>query len=456
MTNEAATYRIDLPDYALLALDILERNGHESWCVGGFVRDAIRGHAGNDIDIATSARWQETKSLFESLGFASFETGTKHGTISILINSHILEITTFRREGAYSDRRHPDSVEFVHDIAVDLARRDFTMNAIAYHPERGLFDPYEGVRDIQNASIRSVGEARLRFSEDALRILRACRFASQLGFSIEETTKVAMFELRSSLDSIAVERIQRELDAFFCGSHIHDALLSYVEIIAEIIPEILPMEGFDQKTPYHIYDVLEHTAYCMQYCSPTPLVRWAAFFHDIGKPQTFFTDEKGIGHFYGHAKVSVDIARATMTRLKLPRKFSHGVLLLIKHHDDDIPAQPKSVKRMLQKLDGSPDLFFALCDLKKGDALAQAPRCHERVEHINELESILDTILAEQEAFTLSHLAIDGSDLIALGCTPGPQIGLILEKTLEAVIRGDSPNEKLSLISYAKQYLSDS
>ncbi|MCL2888788.1 MAG: polynucleotide adenylyltransferase, partial [Eggerthellaceae bacterium] len=259
MNNEAIT----LPSYAQTALDILEQAGFEAYCVGGFVRDSLMGRPQGDIDIASSATWEKAQGLFEAAGFKTFETGTKHGTITVLVESMPLEITTYRSEGSYSDRRHPDSVHFVDSIVEDLQRRDFTINAIAYHPERGLFDPFDGQLDIERGIIRTVGQAEKRFTEDALRILRALRFASQLGFSIEDRCLEAMLEHKGLLHFVAVERIRHELDAFVCGKDIRKALVSCVDILGEVIPQLPPMKGFDQKTPYHIFDVLEHSALCM-------------------------------------------------------------------------------------------------------------------------------------------------------------------------------------------------
>lgn len=456
MTFFRENNQIDLPSAACEALDLLESAGYESWCVGGFVRDALRGTAAQDIDIATAAHWQTSKTLFEKAGYKTFETGVKHGTLTVMRERTLLEVTTFRQEGVYSDSRHPDTVEFISQVSDDLARRDFTMNAIAYHPTRGFCDPYDGRKDIGIGKIKAVGIASQRFSEDALRILRGCRFASQLGFTVEEDTRKAMDETIDLLDNIAAERIATELEGFFCGSDIHDALLEFHCFIEKVIPEAQAMYRFDQRTPYHIYDVLEHTAYCMQHCPPEPLVRWSAFFHDIGKPASFFTDEAGVGHFYGHAKISVDIARTVMRRLKLPRALTHDVLLLVRHHDDLIAPTPKAVKRALRRLDERPDLFRALCALKRGDALAQAPHCHERVLLADELESILDEIVAEESAFSLKDLAIRGSDVINCGIEPGPAVGKLLDAALDAVIEETVENDRTALLSFIKDRMKTS
>ena len=442
---------IELPRHARAAIDALERSGFEAWCVGGFVRDALMGRNGGDIDIATSAPWQEAKLAFEAAGFRVHETGTKHGTMTAIIGEEPIEATTYRVDGPYTDGRHPDSVTFVQSIAADLDRRDFTMNAIAYHPVRGLLDPHDGRADIDAGIIRAVGNPERRFSEDALRIMRACRFASQLGFAIEGDTMRGMEYCTPLLASVAKERITKELQGFVCGSAIHDALMACNRILAFFMTEITAMQGFDQKTPYHQYDVLEHTAYVMQNTPPYPLVRWAALFHDMGKPQAFFTDDEGVGHFYGHAKLSIELAKPVLKELAFPPSFSSDVLLLVRYHDDVIEPTPKAVKRMLRRLDGRIDLFRAMCDLKRGDSLAQAPKCRKRVAVADELDRILDQIIEAQEAFSLRDLAIGGTDLIELGVAQGPEIGQLLDRALEAVIDERVENDRDHLLAFVRK-----
>lgn len=439
-----------LPTAAQVTLTILEDAGYESWCVGGLVRDALMGRVAYDVDIATAASWQSVRDALEPCGFPVFETGTKHGTVTALVNDMRLEITTYRIDGIYHDNRHPETVKFVRSITEDLARRDFTANAIAYHPQRGFCDPFGGQADIEAGILRAVGCPQKRFKEDALRILRGIRFASQLGFSIENETEQGMRKEAPLMNSLAVERVARELEGILCGPHVHDALIAYVDLLGVVMPEVLPLKGFDQKTPYHIYDVLEHTAYVVQNTPPYPLVRWAAFFHDFGKPRAFFTDEAGTGHFYGHAEISTELARCIMKRFKMSPQFADDVLVLVKCHDDVIEAKPKAVKRVLCRLGGRVDLFRALCDLKRGDALSQAPHCRGRVDAANELDAILDEILATQEAFSLHDLAIKGGDIIALDIPAGPAIGSILHATLDAVIDEKLPNERGALIKFAK------
>lgn len=432
---------------------MLEQAGYETWCVGGFIRDALLGRPGVDVDLATQACWQDVKRVFEAQGYRAHDTGVAHGTLTVIIQGHALEITTYRADGVYTDARHPVAVTFVRTIDEDLARRDFTINALAYHPQRGLLDLFEGVADLKARRLRAVGEPKERFSEDALRILRACRFASQLGFAIEPATYNAMLTNKSLLLRISAERVTRELEGFLLGSHVHDALMGTVDVLAAVLPELVAMKGFRQHTPYHIYDVLEHTAFVVQNTPPRPLVRWAALFHDAGKPAAFFRDARRVGHFYGHAKISVGLARGALARLVLSSAFVEQVLTLVACHDDVVEPTPKAVKRMLARLGGNVELFRALCDLKRGDARSQAPQCADRVALADELEHVLAEILAGNEAFTLKKLALSGHDVIAAGAVPGPEVGAALAAALDAVIDERVRNEPDDLIAFVRTWL---
>ena len=444
------TVTIPLPPYALEALDALEAAGFESWVVGGYVRDALLDRPSVDIDIATLAPWQNVQRVFEARGHRTHETGTVHGTLTVIVDEQALEITTFRSDGAYADARHPKQVSFVRTIAEDLARRDFTMNALAYHPARGLFDPYGGHADLEARVIRAVGDPERRFSEDALRMLRACRFAAELGFAIDPATFEGMLANKGLLPRISTERITHELQRLLLGAHAGSALVATVDVLAAVLPELVAMKGFEQRTPYHIYDVLEHTAHVVDGVPPYPLARWAALFHDMGKPAAFFTDEDGTGHFYGHAAISVMLARGVMERLALSSAFMTRVLVLVERHDDVIDLTPKAVKRACTRLGGDTDLFAALCDLKRGDARGQAPQCIGRVADADELERILADVLAADEAFSLGKLALDGRDVIALGVPQGPLVGQVLAEALDAVIDERIENEPDALRAFVE------
>lgn len=441
-----------IPKYAYAVLHALEEQGYESWIVGGFVRDALLGRPSTDIDIASNASWQEVQRISEAHGWHTHETGIKHGTITVVIDSNALEITTYRIDGAYKDARHPSQIETARTIEEDLARRDFTINAMAYHPDRGICDPYQGQADLAARIIRTVGDPQKRFAEDALRMLRACRFEAQLGFSIDECTYRGMYTNKQLLSHVSTERLVHELSGLLMGEYAGRALMDTVDVLSVVLPELVAMKGFEQKTPYHIYDVLEHTAHVIDGVPAYPLVRWAALFHDMGKPASFFTDEAGVGHFYGHADVSVMMARCIMKRLSLASGLSERVLALVKRHDDVIEASPKAVKRALSRLNGDVELFAALCDLKRGDARGQAPHCIGRVELANELERVLADIIAADEAFSLKKLAINGHDVMSLGITAGPDVGRALEAALEAVIDERVPNEATELRAFVKTW----
>lgn len=446
-------FRIPLPSHALTALRVLESSGFEAWCVGGMVRDALLGRPCNDVDIATNAHWTEVKRAFEAAGFHSHETGVKHGTLTVIVEGSAVEITTYRCDGRYEDGRHPSEVAFVSSIEEDLARRDFTINALAYHPDRGTLDVFGGMDDLRGRVIRTVGEPERRFREDALRILRGCRFRSQLGFRVEEKTLRAMEASKCLLRNVSKERITHEIEGLLLGEHVHDALMETTDVLSFVIPELTAMKGFDQKTPYHIYDVLEHTAWVVQHTPAKRMVRWAALFHDMGKPGAAFEGPDGVRHFYGHAFISVELARGVMSRFLMSPALQDKILQLVRHHDDVVEPNPRAVKRMLGRLGGDVELFSALCDIKRADALSQAPHCIERVEVANELERVLAEVLASDEAFSLKQLAINGRDIIALGVEPGPKVGAALNAALEAVIDERVENVREALIAFVGEYL---
>ena len=453
--NGAIDTIINIPDHAALLLATLERAGFEAWIVGGYVRDRLLERVSHDVDVATDAPWQEVQRVCETAGFSTHETGVKHGTLTVVLPDaadetvkHAIEVTTYRTDGVYADGRHPENVSFVCSIEEDLARRDFTINALAYHPERGMLDLFGGAEDLQRGLIRIVGEPKKRFSEDALRILRACRFCSQLGFAIDEPTYQAMMECKHLLAKVSIERVTSELDGFLQGAHVHDALMSTVDVLAFVMPELVAMKGCAQATPYHIYDVLEHTAWVVQHTPPDRLTRWAALFHDIGKPAAAFFSMDGVEHFYGHAAVSIVIARGIMERLLMSPKVKEQVLTLVKRHDEAVEANPRSVKRMLSRLDGDVALFRKLCDIKRADALSQAPHCAPRAELADELKRVLEEVLAADEAFTVRDLAINGSDVMAAGIPKGPAVGETLTRALDAVIDGRIRNERNELLEF--------
>ena len=443
-----------LPESARRVIDALETAGFEAWVVGGFVRDALLGRSVHDVDIATNALWQDAKQACESAGLRTYETGTAHGTISVqAARDAIAEVTTYRTEGAYSDARHPDEVRFVTSIEEDLARRDFTMNAIAYHPARGLHDPYQGSADIAAGVIRAVGDPQKRFAEDALRILRALRFASELGFALDPATQKAANACAKQLDLIAPERISAELNRLLCGQNVRAVLMDHAAVIDTVLPELSPMRGFDQKTPYHIYDVFEHTAYVVECAPATTLLRWAALLHDVGKPDSFTVDDKGQGHFFGHAKRSAAIAEHVMARLKMPARFSTDVVQLVRYHDTHIQPDRVPVKKLLRKMGGRDGLMRELCDLQWADAQSHAPGFRTRGDMARNVEALMEQVLAENEVFSLRQLAIGGGDILSLGVEPGPAVGQLLEEALDEVVCDRLPNDRDALMAFVKDHM---
>lgn len=445
-----ASQQLPLSDSALEALRVLEDAGFEAWAVGGCVRDFLMGRSGGDVDICSSALWEEAEQCFFAAGWRVERTGTKHGTITAILNHEAFEITTFRSDGVYTDLRHPNDVHFVKTLEEDLARRDFTINAIAYHPDRGFVDKYGGMEDIENGVIRCIGDPNVRFCEDALRILRGCRFRSQLGFTFDPDTFQAMFVNKCLMVHISAERTQRELDRFLLGDHVKDAIMETVDVLSAILPELISCRGFDQQSQYHIYDVLEHTAHVVGNTPPDLLTRWAALFHDIGKPGAYFTHGDDIGHFWGHARISMLMAQGIMYRLKMPAAFAEKVLLLVKIHDDTIECRPKAVRRVLARMGGDVKLFEALCDLKRADALGKAAFCHVRADEAMALKACMQRVIDEGMAFSLKHLAVNGNDVLAAGIKPGPEIGVALQKALEAVINERVENDHEALLNYIR------
>lgn len=436
-----------LPSYVKEVLCRLEDAGFEAYVVGGCVRDDLLGLKPTDYDIATSATPIETKSVFPLE--RTIDIGMKHGTVGVVFPQGVVEITTFRLDGTYSDARHPQDVSFVASLEEDLKRRDFTINAMAYSPRRGLIDLHGGEKDLQNKTIRCVGDPQKRFSEDALRIIRAIRFASTLGFQLDDSTKKAALDLRDRLKYVARERVSVEFVKMLCGKNVKRVLLDMIDVVGTFIPQVLDMKGFAQKNPHHIYDVLEHTAVVVENVPSICELRLAAFLHDIGKPSTFTLDATGVGHFYGHAKKSIEIATEVLSLLRIERNVMSRTLLLIEWHDRWIEPKKSSIKRAMSKL--TPEPFFALLDLKRADNLAQHPDFRDRLLVYDQIQSIAEEIMNEKQCFSLKDLAINGDDLIRLGVSPGKEIGEILNILLEDVIEERVANVHDVLLNEVKK-----
>ena len=435
---------ICLPSQVNTALTLLEGAGHEACVVGGAVRDLLRGAEVHDWDMATSALPEETEAAFS--GFPVLETGRKHGTVTVLLDGMPLEITTYRVEGAYSDHRRPDAVAVTSDLREDLARRDFTVNAMAYHPRRGLTDPFGGAADLAAGRIRCVGDLDRRFKEDALRILRALRFAAVFGMEIEENTAGAIHRNRALLGHVAAERICSELTRMLCGSHVGMILEEYPDVLAVPMPEIGPLVGFDQRNPHHCLDAWGHTAAVVSSAPPEPALRWAALFHDLGKPACFAPGPDGVGHFYGHAAKSRELAGAIMSRLKFDKATRDRALFLVEHHDDPIRPTERAVKRAIQRF-GVHDLM-QLIALFRADALGHSPdAARERLALCDALETLTHRLAGEGDRFTAKDLAVRGGDLLALGYE-GPALGAALDALVEAVVFEGLENKKEVLLDF--------
>jgi len=440
---------IRLPQQAELALKMLNHAGYEAYVVGGSVRNGIMNLGDSDIDITTSALPQQTMDVFN--GYSVIETGLQHGTVTVVIDHMPLEITTFRTEKRYSDNRHPDHVEFTTSLKEDCARRDFTINAICYNPQCGIMDFYGGITDIENHIIKCVGDPDSRFKEDALRILRRMRFASVLGFEIESQTKTAIFKNKELLKNISAERIYTELCKLLCGKNVKQIIMEYTDVLGVIMPEILPLKGFDQKNHHHIYDVLEHTAVAVDACPPVPQLRLAVLLHDFGKPDTFTTDEKGTGHFYGHGDVSWQMSKDILNRLKVSKEDYNLITRLVKYHDTLILPEEKSVRRALNK--HGKEFVKMLLLVKRADNAGQNIKDYDRTDEYNHLEAVIDSVLEQKQCFSLKQLAINGNDLIEIGFAPSPDIGNVLNQLLEMVIDEKIANEKQILLTKSKELM---
>ncbi len=449
--------KINIPKNPALAIKMLVDAGFEAGVVGGCTRDAIMGEIPHDWDICTSATPDEIQSVFKD--FKQLTMGLKHGTVVIIMDNEEIEITTYRIDGEYSDGRRPNNVYFTKNLIEDLSRRDYTQNSIFFNEFQGIIDPFNGVSDIEHKIIRCVGNANKRLQEDALRILRGIRFASKLGFKIEESTKTAMLKNKELLKNVSKERIAVEFVKMLQGKNALNTLDEFKEIITYIIPETKAMIGFQQHNPYHIYDVWKHTLVAVNNVEGLVL-RLTMFFHDIGKPSCYTIDKQKIGHFYGHADASAKITSEIFKKMKITSAEGvtaadlKDVIELIKYHDIMIEPRKQSVKKMLSRLDGNAVQFYRLLSVKRADALAQASnKLINRLKEIDTIETILDEVLAENHCITLKDLAITGKDLIALGIPAGKRIGELLNQLLEDVIDEKLPNEKEILLSEIQKYL---
>lgn len=436
----------ELPQRVKEILERLEGAGYEAWCVGGAVRDALLGREPGDWDVTTDALPETVMALF---GPEALPTGLKHGTVTVG-GGRGVEVTTYRVDGDYSDHRRPDSVAFTRSLTEDLARRDFTVNAMALSLRGELRDPFGGREDLKQGILRAVGDPGKRFDEDALRILRGLRFSARLGFSIEPETAAAMERKAFLLASIAPERLRGETEGLLLGDRAAEVLLRWPRVLGVFLPEILPAVGFDQRSRYHCYDVWEHTARAVGAVPPDPTLRWTMLFHDLGKPDTFTVDEDGGGHFYGHWRPGAAHAAAIMDRLRFDNQSKKDILLLVERHDCALPLTEKAVRKNLAKY-GEVHLRRLLA-VKRADNLAQAAAYRDRQTLIDQWEALLDAVLASEDCFSLKQLAVKGNDLTALGLR-GPAVGRALDTLLDQVMEEKLPNDRGALIAYVKEEL---
>ncbi len=441
---------IPVPEYVRRVLSALEGASWESYAVGGCVRDALLRREPHDWDVTTAARPEAVKAVFA--GERVIDTGLKHGTVTLLTEGGPVEITTFRTEGAYSDSRHPDRVSFVSDVHEDLCRRDFTVNAMAYSPDRGLRDDFGGQEDLRAGVIRCVGDPDERFREDALRILRALRFAARYGFVIEEATAAAMERNRELLLRLSPERVFSELKGILIAPGAGAMLRDYPEIFFTVLPELRPMRGFDQRRPHaHLWDVWDHTAYAVDAAEPEPVLRLTMLLHDAGKPETFSIDpETGLGRFYGHPAASARIAETVLRRLRCDNATLKSVVSLAERHGMLDGHGKKAMRRILSRL-GEEDTrrLLAVC---RADAAAHTPEtCAVRLERLAMDEEALDELLREGSCLSVRDLAVGGRELTAQGFRPGPALGKTLQRLTEEVMDEKLPNEREALLRRAAE-----
>lgn len=444
-------FHISIPKNVKMIISILEKNGHEAFAVGGCIRDTILGRKPQDWDITTSALPHQVKELFHK----TIDTGIEHGTVTVMMSRVGYEVTTYRIDGEYNDSRHPESVEFTSNLIEDLRRRDFTINAMAYNPTVGLVDAFDGIGDIEKKIIRCVGEPKERFGEDALRILRAVRFSAQLGFEIEEGTMRAIRKLANTLENISAERIRVELEKLITSNHPDKLITAYHAGITKVIlPEFDRMMECPQNTPYHKYNVGEHTIKVMENVPNTKDMRWAALFHDVGKPDsiTYDKSEPERMHFYGHAKKGSEMVPGIMKRLKMDNKTIKFVKRLVECHDDRTASgemKPVSVRKSVNRI--GKDIYKEYLQLAYADFQGKSEYGKQKgfdryLYTCEQFQYILDNNICTSK----KEMEISGKDLIEIGVPKGQIIGDILDELLKRVIQNPELNERQRLIEIAR------
>ncbi|MCD7708944.1 MAG: CCA tRNA nucleotidyltransferase [Clostridiales bacterium] len=438
--------RMELPRDVIQIIDALQDAGFEAYAVGGCVRDALLGRAPSDWDITTSAFPDDMHSIFPR----TVDTGVEHGTVTVLVGQNAYEVTTYRIDGPYEDGRHPSSVTFTRSLTEDLRRRDFTINAMAYSPSEGLVDIFGGADDLQRKIIRCVGNPHDRFGEDALRMLRAVRFAAQLGFSIDGATRDAIRELSGNLEKVSAERIQAELVKLLVSDNPEEMRTAWeLGLTAVFLPEFDRMMDTPQNNRHHCYSVGEHVLHALSAVRPDKVMRLAVLLHDIGKPDCVTVGEDGQDHFHGHPELSAQMAHGIMRRLKFDNDTTEQVCALVRWHDTRPEPTDKSVRRMASRVGAErlPDLL----ELQRADVMAQSVEGRaEKLERIDKVEEVFEKLKAENQCMKKSELAINGHDIIALGASPGPGLGAIIDRLFEQVLDEPDLNTREQLLELAK------
>ena len=440
--------QIQIPEKVNMIIQTLTAAGYEAYAVGGCVRDAVLGREPADWDITTSASPYEVKALFSR----TIDTGLQHGTVTVMLGKEGFEVTTYRVDGEYEDCRHPKEVQFTKSLLEDLKRRDFTINAMAYNEESGLVDEFDGIGDLRRGMIRCVGNAEERFTEDALRMLRAVRFSAQLGFKLEANTRTAIRKLCGNLRKVSAERIQVELTKLLVSPHPEKIVDAWETGMTKIfLPEFDACMECEQHNPHHIYSVGEHTVRAIQQIEADKILRLVMLLHDIGKPSVKTTDEAGIDHFYGHPAVSEELAGMVLRRLKFDNETIRQVKKLVCYHDYHPSRTPAGVRRAANKI--GEELFSMYLKVQRADVLAQSPDTQaEKFAALAEVEQLYEKILEENDCFTLKQLAVTGRDLMQAGIPAGPGLGEILNHLLETVLEAPGRNEKEWLLREAIEF----
>lgn len=434
-----------LPDTIAEMIAALEKAGFAAYVVGGCVRDACLGLSPQDYDLCTSALPEQTEAVFRNRRLVL--AGKKHGTVGVVTENGVVEITTFRTEGSYGDNRHPDWVRFVTDVESDLARRDFTVNAMAWSPERGYADPFGGREDLEKGLLRAVGNPEKRFQEDSLRILRGVRFAVRYGLTVDPATEKAMRSQAHLMDNLARERVFEELCKLLPLVTAED-LKHFAPILAAVIPELKPMIGFDQRSPHHAYDLYTHVAGVVAGVPADLPLRWAALLHDIGKVPTFTVDETGRGHFYDHAARGAEMADAILRRLKAPNALREQVVLLIEKHMLWLVPEKKQLRRQIGRL--GLGTVYQILSLQQADNSSKGTAQSGENDKYIQILDVLEEIRSEDGCLSLKDLAVNGNDLVRIGFS-GRAIGLMLNWLLEQVMEETLPNERDVLLAWARQ-----